>query len=216
LNWVQGIATRAGIGYETTGTAALPALGWGLSFSRSPFSVLFIRMPTLLSEKIQDALNSQINLEFSSSYHYLAMSAFFEASSLPGMAAWMRVQSEEERTHAMKLFDHLSDRGGTVVLQEIAKPQLAFDTPLSVFEAALEGEQRVTRAINSLYALAQAEQDYPSQVLLQWFITEQVEEEKTAQQAIDQLKMADNNPGAMLMLDQLLGARPAEEPATGQ
>ena len=166
----------------------------------------------MLSAKIQDALNAQINLELSSSYHYLAMSAFFEASALPGMATWMRVQSEEERTHAMKLFDHLCDRGGTVVLQQVEKPTQEFDGPLSVFEAALKGEQRVTRAINSLYALAQAEQDYPSQVLLQWFITEQVEEEKTAQQAIDQLKMAGSDPSALLMLDQLLGKRPAEGP----
>jgi ferritin len=165
----------------------------------------------VLSQKMQDAINAQINLELSSSYVYLAMAAFFEATSLPGMAAWMRVQMEEERTHAMKLFDHLCDRGGTVVLQPIEQPKLGFDTPLSAFEASLEGEQAVTRAINTLYALAQAEQDYPSQVLLQWFITEQVEEEKTAQQAIDQLKMAGNDPSALLMLDQLLGARSAED-----
>lgn len=163
----------------------------------------------MLSQKIQDALNAQINLELSSSYHYLGMSAFFESTSLPGMANWMRVQSEEERLHAMKLFDHMCDRGGTVVLQPVAQPKQSYDTPLSVFEAALENEQKVTQAINSLYALAQAEQDYPSQVLLQWFITEQVEEEKTAQQAIDQLKMAGSDASALLMLDQAFGNRPA-------
>ena len=87
-------------------------------------------------------------------------------------------------------------------------PRLKFDAPLSVFEAALENERKVTHAINSLYALAQQEQDYPSQVLLQWFITEQVEEEKTAQQAIDQLKMAGSDASALLMLDQQFGQRP--------
>lgn len=169
----------------------------------------------MLSQKMQDAINAQINLELSSSYTYLAMAAFFEATALPGMATWMKVQSEEERTHAMKLFDHLCDRGGKVVLQPISLPPLEFDTPLSVFEASLEGERTVTRAINTLYALAQNEQDYPSQVLLQWFITEQVEEEKTAQHAIDQLRLAGSDPSALLMLDQLLGSRPAEEPLAG-
>lgn len=163
----------------------------------------------MLSQKIQDALNAQINLELSSSYHYLAMAAHFESVSLPGMANWMKVQSEEERLHAMKLFDHMCDRNGTVVLQPIEEPRRDFDAPLSVFQAALDNERKVTQAINSLYALAQQESDYPSQVLLQWFITEQVEEEKTAQQAIDQLKMAGKDPSALLMLDQQFGARTA-------
>jgi len=167
----------------------------------------------VLSQKIQDALNAQINLELSSSYHYLAMAAHFEAVSLPGMSTWMRVQSEEERIHAMKLFDHMCDRGGTVVLQPIEQPRRDFDAPLSVFEAALANERKVTQAINSLYALAQQESDYPSQVLLQWFITEQVEEEKTAQQAIDQLRMAGKDPSAILMLDQHFGSRPAASAA---
>jgi ferritin len=161
----------------------------------------------MLSQKIQDALNAQINLELASSYAYLAMAAFFESTALPGMAAWMRVQTDEERLHAMKLFDHMNDRGGTVVLQPIQQPALKFDTPISAFEAALEHEKVVTRAINTLYALAQDEQDYPSQVLLQWFITEQVEEEKSAQQAIDQLRMAGSDPSALLMLDQRFGSR---------
>lgn len=166
----------------------------------------------MLSQKIQDALNAQINLEFASSYAYLAMAAYFESTALPGMAQWMRVQTDEERLHAMKLFDHMNDRGGTVVLQPIAQPALKFDSPLSAFEASLHHEQTVTRAINTLYALAQEEQDYPSQVLLQWFITEQVEEEKTAQHAIDQLRMAGKDPSALLMLDQHFGQRAAAPP----
>ncbi len=168
----------------------------------------------MLSPKLQDAINAQLNLELSSSYAYLAMAAHFESTALPGMANWMRLQSEEERTHAMKLFEHMNDRGGKVVLQPIAQPTHDFDTPLSVFEAALHHEQTVTKAINTLYSLAQAEADYASQVMLQWFINEQVEEEKNAMNAIDQFKMAGGNPSAILMLDQMYGNRTAE-PAGG-
>lgn len=161
----------------------------------------------MLSDKLQNALNAQINLEMASSYAYLAMAAHFESVALPGMSNWMRIQAAEEHTHAMKLFDHMCDRGGKVILQPIAQPEHEFDTPLSVFEAALHHEQAVTKAINSLYALAQQESDYPSQVMLQWFINEQVEEEKNAMTAIDQLKMAGGNPSAILMLDQMYGNR---------
>lgn len=164
----------------------------------------------MLSPKLQNALNAQINLEMASSYAYLAMAAHFESVALPGMSNWMRIQAAEEHTHGMKLFDHMCDRGGKVVLQPIAQPEHEFDTPLSVFEAALHHEQTVTQAINSLYALAQQESDYPSQVMLQWFINEQVEEEKNAMTAIDQLKMAGGNPSAILMLDQMYGNRTAE------
>jgi ferritin len=161
----------------------------------------------VLSQKIQDALNAQINLELLSSYHYLAMAAHFESVSLPGMANWMKVQSEEERVHAMKLFDHMCDRGGTVVLQPIEEPRRDFDIPLSVFQVALDNERKVTEAINSLYALAQKEADYPSQVLLQWFITEQVEEEKTSTAIVERLRLVGDNPAALMMLDSQLGAR---------
>lgn len=161
----------------------------------------------MLSKKIQDALNDQINLELASFYAYLAMAAHFEEKSLPGMANWMRIQSEEERVHAMKLFDHMIDRGGAVSLKAIEQPTASFDSPLSIFEAALGHEQKVTKAINSLYALASAENDYASQVMLQWFINEQVEEEKSAQTAIEQLRMAGQDASALLMLDQMFGAR---------
>lgn len=161
----------------------------------------------MLSKKVQAALNAQINLEMSSFYAYLAMAAHFESAALPGMANWMRIQSEEERVHAMKLFDHMIDRGGQVILAPIAQPKLTFATPVSVFEAALEHEQKVTKAINALYALAQSENDYASQVMLQWFINEQVEEEKSALTAVEQLRMAGKDPSALLMLDQNFGAR---------
>lgn len=161
----------------------------------------------MLSKKIQDALNAQINLEMASFYSYLAMAAHFESASLPGMASWMRLQSEEERIHAMKLFDHMIDRGGSVTLAPIAQPKLTYDSPISVFEAAFGHEQKVTKAINALYALAQKESDYASQVMLQWFINEQVEEEKSAATAIDQLRMAGKDASALLMLDQMFGSR---------
>lgn len=163
----------------------------------------------MLSRKIQDALNTQLNLELASSYAYLAMTAWFEASALPGMAHWMRIQSDEERVHAMKLFDHLCDRGGKVVLQAIERQKAEWESPLAVFQAALANEQKVTRAINSLYVLAQKEGDYPSQVMLQWFINEQVEEERSATTAVEQLQMAKGAPSALLMLDQMFAARPA-------
>lgn len=164
----------------------------------------------MLSKKVQDALNAQINLEMASFYSYLAMAAHFESAALPGMANWMRRQSEEERVHAMKLFDHMIDRGGQVALAPIEQPTLSFDSPMSVFEAALGHEQKVTGAINALYALAQTENDYASQVMLQWFINEQVEEEKNAMTAIEQLRMAGKDPSALLMLDQMFGDRTAE------
>jgi ferritin len=164
----------------------------------------------MLPKKVQDALNAQINLEMASFYSYLAMAAHFESAALPGMANWMRLQSEEERVHAMKLFDHMIDRGGTVALASIAQPTLTFASPISVFEAALGHEQKVSGAINALYALAQTENDYASQVMLQWFINEQVEEEKNAMTAIEQLRMAGNDASALLMLDQMFGSRTPE------
>ena len=169
----------------------------------------------MLSQKLQDAINAQINLEMASSYAYLAMVAHFEGHSLPGMANWMRIQSGEETSHAMKLFEFMGERGGKVVLQPIAQPRHDYESPLAVFEDALHHEQTVTASINKLYALAQAENDYPTQVMLQWFINEQVEEEASAMTAIDQLKMASGNPSALLMLDQMFGAR-VPEPEGGE
>lgn len=164
----------------------------------------------MLSAKIQNALNAQINLELESAYAYLAMAAFFEANALPGMAKWMRVQSDEEHTHAMKLFDHMCNRGGKVVLEPIEKPRASWKSPIAVFEGSLAHEQKVTAAINRLYAMAQAENDYPTQVMLQWFINEQVEEERNVGTVIDQLRMASDSPSAILMMDQMLGGRTEE------
>ncbi|MBC7233665.1 MAG: ferritin [Chloroflexi bacterium] len=164
----------------------------------------------MLSKKLQDALNEQIKNELYSGYLYLAMSAYFEANNLPGFAHWMRVQAAEEQDHALKFFDFIVDRGGRVVLQAIDQPPVEFSSPLAVFETTLQHEQKVTGLINALYELAVAENDYPAQVMLQWFINEQVEEEKNATQIVETLKMIGEKGQALIMLDRELGQRGKE------
>ena len=161
----------------------------------------------MIGKAVQDAINAQIAHEFYVSYLYLAMSAYFETINLPGFARWMRAQSEEEREHAMKFFDYLNDRGGSVELGAIAQPPGEFQSPLDLFQQALEHERKVTGLIHRLYELALKESDYATQAHLQWFITEQVEEEKNASQVIEQIKMTGGQPGALFLLDRELGAR---------
>jgi ferritin len=161
----------------------------------------------MVTKIMQDAINQQIKHEFYSSYLYLAMSAYFESNSLPGFARWMRMQSEEEHGHAMRLFDFITDRDGSVELQALDQPPSEFAAPLDVFQQALEHERKISSLIHQLYALAVKERDYPAQVHLQWFIDEQVEEEKNASQIVEQLKLAGNDGAALLMLDNALGAR---------
>ncbi|MGC8786880.1 MAG: ferritin [Anaerolineae bacterium] len=164
----------------------------------------------MLSKKLQDALNEQIKNELYSGYLYLAMSAYFEANNLPGFARWMRVQAGEEQAHALRFFDFIVERGGRVVLQAIDQPPVEFSSPLAVFEATLEHEKKVTGLINRLYELAVAEKDYPAQVMLQWFINEQTEEEKNAAQIVETLKMIGEKGQALIMLDRELGQRGKE------
>ncbi|MBM4424819.1 MAG: ferritin [Chloroflexi bacterium] len=163
----------------------------------------------MIGKSVQDAINNQINMEFLSSYIYLSMSAHFEHENLPGFARWMHAQGEEERLHAMKLFNFINDRGGRVALQAIAQPPVEFGSPLEVFQKALEHEQKVSASINALYGLAAKEGDYAAQVMLQWFINEQVEEEKTATAIVEQLKRIGNDGPALLILDREMGARKA-------
>jgi ferritin len=163
----------------------------------------------MLSKSLQKALNDQVGKEFSSAYLYLSMSAWFQAENLPGCAHWMRLQHQEEAAHALKLFDYLHDREGAVELQAIVQPQAKFGSPLDVFKEALAHERKVTASINQLYGLAQKENDYATQIALQWFVTEQVEEEKNAAGIVEQLKMVGENRIALLMLDRQLGARQA-------
>jgi ferritin len=161
----------------------------------------------MLSKKMQDALNKQINHEFFSSYLYLAMAAHFEAANLPGFANWMKVQSDEESDHGMKFYHFINERLGRVELDAIAKPQVEFKTPLDVMKKVLEHEKKVTGTIEALYELALKEKDYPAQVMLHWFIKEQVEEEKNATDIIEMLKSLGDSPAGLAIVDQKLGAR---------
>ncbi|MFQ5846337.1 MAG: ferritin [Candidatus Methylomirabilales bacterium] len=164
----------------------------------------------MLSKALQDAINTQIKHEFYSAYLYLSMAAHFETVHLQGCARWMRVQSEEEASHAMKLFDFIQGRGARVVLQAVEQPPAQFKSAVDVFQQALEHERKVTGMIHHLYELAAKENDYATQVMLQWFITEQVEEERTAGDIVEQLTMIGDQPAALLMLDKQLGARGAD------
>lgn len=159
------------------------------------------------SKRMQEAINEQIQNEFYASYFYLSMSAYCEGQNFPGFAHWMRLQGEEEMAHAMKLFDYLNDRGGRVVLQTIAKPPADFESLREMFQQALDHEREVTKLIHNLYKIAKEEDDYPTEVELQWFIKEQVEEEKTAAEIVDRLQMIKNETIGLLMLDQELGSR---------
>ena len=161
----------------------------------------------MISETLQDAFNDQINKELYSSYLYLSMAAYFESMNLLGFAKWMQVQVSEERAHAMRLFQFLVDRNGRVVLNAIAAPDVEWKSSLELFKQVAEHEAAVTASINALYALALKENDYAAQVALQWFITEQVEEEKNAAEILQQLELIDARGTAVLMLDHRLGKR---------
>jgi ferritin len=161
----------------------------------------------MLSKTIQDAMNEQIKNELYSAYLYLSMAAYYDSMNLLGFAHWMRVQAQEEIGHAMKFYDFIYDRGGRVVLKAIDQPPAEFQSPLHVFEEALAHERRVTGMINNLYTLAIQEQDYASQSFLKWFVDEQVEEERSAAQIIETLKMIGDHKGALFMLDRELGQR---------
>jgi ferritin len=161
----------------------------------------------LLPKALQDAINEQINHEMYSSYLYLAMATHFTAVNLTGFANWMNVQSKEEWSHAMKLYQYIFDRGGNVVLKGIAQPPAEFKSPMEIFKQVLEHEQKITKLITKLYELAVKEKDYPTQIMLQWFINEQVEEEKNDNEIIAQLEMIGDSPAMLMMLDRRLAER---------
>jgi ferritin len=161
----------------------------------------------MLSPKMLDALNQQINREFASAYLYLAMAAQCEAQSLPGMAHWMKRQATEEYGHGMRLFELICDRGGRVSLAALPQPPAEFGSPLELFQQVLSHERKVTAYINAVYELALDEKDYASQVALHWFVNEQVEEEKNASVIVDQLKAIPDKSSAILFLDRQLGKR---------
>lgn len=164
----------------------------------------------MLDQDMQDAINTQIRNEYYSSYLYLSMSAYCESRNFPGFASWLRKQSEEELVHAMKLFDYMLDRGGRVALESIDRPPSEFGTLLEVFEELFEHEREVTGMINSLYDLALSQNDHATAVALHWFIEEQVEEEKSAEEVVEKLKLAADNGAALMILDAELGSRQGE------
>ena len=164
----------------------------------------------MISKSIQDAINEQIKNELFSSYLYLSMAAHFESTNLPGFAHWMKIQATEEVKHAMKFFEYVFERGGKVTLKPIDQPQSDFKSPLEIFKMAHKHELKVTAMIHKLYELALKENDYPSQVMLQWFIKEQVEEEKSAEGIVEQLKMAGESSAALLMADRQFAMRKAD------
>jgi ferritin len=164
-----------------------------------------------LTKELEAALNDQVTLELESAHQYLALAAWLEGEALPGMAHWMRMQSGEENDHAMKFFEFLVDRSASVKLGPLPTPQAEFDSVIDVFRASLAAEHRVTEAINNIYAIATDARDFASYPLLDWFVNEQVEEEATVQQIIDDLERIEGNGYALLMLDRELGGRQEEE-----
>jgi ferritin len=164
----------------------------------------------MIGKPVQDAMNEQINKELFSSYLYLSMAAYFEYKNLPGFANWMRIQADEERGHAMKFYDFILECGGRVLLKTIDAPKTDWASNLEVAEEVAAHEAKVTASIYSLYELALKEKDYPAQVMLQWFISEQVEEEKNAAEIVASLKMIEARETAVLQLDHQLAKRKAE------
>jgi ferritin len=168
----------------------------------------------MISKKMEKALNEQVNAEMFSAYLYLSMEAYFKSLNLTGFANWMRVQTQEELMHAMKIYEFIDERGGRITLKAIDGPQTKWDSPLAVFKAVYEHEQKVTGLINNLVNLAIEEKDHATNTFLQWFVNEQVEEEASADQMVQQLKMMENAPGGMFMLDREMGQRVFTPPAT--
>lgn len=163
------------------------------------------------SDKMQAALNKQINVEFSSAYEYLALSAYFESLNLKGFAHWMRVQYQEERMHALKIYDFIHARNGRVALQRVEAPRAKCNSPLEAFAHAHENEKRVSAKIDELVELAAAERDHAAHSFLQWFVNEQVEEEKITYEIAQKLELLGDNKSALFLMDRELAGRAADE-----
>ena len=161
----------------------------------------------MLSKKMEEALNAQINAELWSAYLYLSMAAYAHGNGYPGIGNWFQVQFQEEQDHAKILFNYIIQRDGHVTLKPKDAVRTDWESLLSLFEDTLAHEQKVTGLINNLFALSTAENDFATQSMLKWFIDEQVEEEETAKNIIDNLKMINNNGYGIYMLDKELGAR---------
>ena len=161
----------------------------------------------MLTEKMQKALNGQLNAELYSSYLYLSMNAYFKSVNLDGFANWMYYQAQEELEHSMKFYDFIIQRGGNVQLQQIEAPPSEWSSPLAVFEATFEHEQKVTGLINDLVDVAHEERDHATNIFLQWFVSEQVEEEENVGGVLEQLKLMGDAKGGLFMIDRELAKR---------
>lgn len=170
----------------------------------------------MITKRMEDALNEQINKEFYSAYLYLSMSAYCNRIGMPGAEHWFRMQYDEEFIHMSKMFDYVMQHGGNAHLMEIKEPPNEFGTILEIFQASLDHEKFVTKSINELLDVAVEEKDHASQVFLQWYITEQVEEESTVEDIVNRLKLAENNGGALMMIDDKLSQRLPPAPAAAQ
>lgn len=164
----------------------------------------------MLNQAMEAALNEQIKEELASAYTYLGMAAFCEAQNYPGMAHWLELQAKEELAHAMKIYRFVNDRGGRVALKAVPEPAAEYGSMVKVFETVLAHEQKITASIHQLYALATEQKDYASIPLLQWFITEQVEEEKSAADVLNLVKVADGSAQALMIVDRDLAKRQGE------
>ena len=167
----------------------------------------------MIKEKIEKALNSQLNAELYSSYLYLSMSSYFSSLNLDGFANWMRVQAQEELMHALKFYDYITERGGRALLATIEAPPAQWDSPLKAFENVYTHEQKVTGLINDLVNMAVSEKDHATTAFLQWFVTEQVEEESSADAVVQKLRLVGDQGSGLLMIDQEMSQRAFTPPA---
>ncbi len=165
----------------------------------------------MISQNMVAALNHQVKHELFSSYLYLAMSAYCEQQGLHGFANWMKIQASEEREHADKFYEYLLDSGAPVVLEQIEQPPAAFGSPRQLFQAALDHERSITQRVHGLMAQAKQENDYRTEIFLQWFVTEQLEEEKNAMDILQRIDIVEEKMGSVLWIDKELGKRSAGE-----
>ncbi len=168
----------------------------------------------MLNEKMQAALNGQLNAELYSSYLYLSMSAYFQSMSLDGFANWMRIQAQEELVHTMKFYDYIGERDAKVTLTAVEGPPTEWDSPAAAFAHVYKHEQKVTSLINQLVNLAIEEKDHACNNFLQWFVSEQVEEESSANNVVQKLKLMGDAPGGLFIIDQELATRIFTPPPT--
>jgi len=168
----------------------------------------------MFSNKMADALNEQINKEIYSAFLYMSMSSYADFKGLKGFANWFYVQYQEEMEHAMRIYNYVQEQGAQVILKAIDKPDSEFGTPVQIFEKTLKHEQFVTSLINNLVELAIEEKDHATQIFLQWFITEQVEEESNANEILDKIKLAGEDGNGLFMIDKELAARVYTPPAS--